>query len=184
MKRALKLVVALLLIVYPAAVYFGLLRFGVATLAWLLAGAGLLRLLLAPRDRGLWAAGLVALAVGAASALLRSLALLRYYPVLVNLAGLLVFGLSLRHPPTVVERLARLSEPNLSPAAVAWTRRVTQAWCAFFTANGLVALYTARYASLGTWTLYNGLIAYLLMAALFGAEYLLRQRQRRRTWLA
>jgi len=35
---------------------------------------------------------------------------------------------------------------------------------------------TARFASLQTWTLYNGLIAYLLMGVLFGGEWLLRRR--------
>ncbi len=178
MKRALKLLAALLLIAYPAAVYFGLARFGLAPLAWLLVAAGLLRLVLAGRDRRLWSVALVAVVIGAASALLRSLTLLRYYPVLINLACLLVFALSLWHPPTVVERIARLTEPTLSPAGVAWTRTVTQVWCGFFLLNGTVAFVTARYASLQTWTLYNGLISYVLMALLFGGEFLLRQRRR------
>jgi len=176
MKRALKLLAALLLIAYPAAVYFGLLHFGLAPLAWLLAAAGLLRLALGYRDRNLWPVALVAIAVGAGSALLRSIELLRYYPALINLVCLMAFGWSLWHPPTIVERIARLQEPDLSAAGVAWTRVVTRVWCAFFIVNGTLAVLTARFASLQTWTLYNGLIAYVMMGMLFGGEWLLRRR--------
>jgi uncharacterized membrane protein len=177
MKRALKLLAALLLIAYPAAVYFGLLHFGLAPLAWMLVAAGLLRLALGYRDRSLWPVALVAIAVGAGSALLRSVELLRYYPALINLVCLMAFGWSLWHPPTIVERIARLQDPALSAAGVAWTRAVTRVWCAFFIVNGTLAVLTARFASLQTWTLYNGLVAYVMMGLLFGGEWLLRRRR-------
>jgi uncharacterized membrane protein len=51
---------------------------------------------------------------------------------------------------------------------------VTQLWCAFFIANGAVAIYTALFGSRDDWALYNGLIAYLLMGGLFGGEWLYR----------
>ncbi|MFV0277053.1 MAG: hypothetical protein ACK5HY_07700 [Parahaliea sp.] len=103
---------------------------------------------------------------------------LRYYPVAVNLTLLLCFALSLCRGPPVVERLARLREPELPSAALSYTRRVTQVWCGFFALNGGAALYTALYSSLEVWALYNGLLAYLLMGALFGGEWLLRPRVR------
>jgi uncharacterized membrane protein len=53
---------------------------------------------------------------------------------------------------------------------------VTFAWCAFFIGNGAIALYTAMFASFASWTLYNGLIAYLLIGAMFGGELLTRRR--------
>jgi uncharacterized membrane protein len=56
---------------------------------------------------------------------------LKLYPALVNVVMLLVFGTSLRFGPPLVERLARLQEPDLPPFAVAYTRRVTQVWCGF-----------------------------------------------------
>lgn len=181
MKLALKAVIALLFLTYPLAVYFGLARFGVGPLAWLLAGLALLRLALSRNERSLWPVAGLALLLGIASALTRNAEWLRYYPVLMNLASLAVFGWSLFYPPSLIERLARLHEPNLPASGVAWTRRVTQVWCLFFVINGSIAFYTARYASLEIWTLYNGLIAYLLMGALLGGEYLLRQRMRHAT---
>ena len=46
--------------------------------------------------------------------------------------------------------------------------------------NGSVALYTALFTSLATWTLYNGFIAYLLMGTLFAVELLCRTHLRKR----
>ena len=119
------------------------------------------------------AGGLALLAL--ASALGNSELLLRCYPAAVNGGLLLLFAASLRHPPSFVERLARLSDPQLPAAAIAYTRRVTQLWCAFFVANGSVAIYTALYASRDDWALYNGGVAYLLMGALFAGEWLYRR---------
>lgn len=100
--------------------------------------------------------------------------LLRLYPALVNLALLALFGYSLLRPPSMIERFARLEEPDLAPAGVRYTRRVTWLWCAFFAANGLAAAYTAWFASRAVWALYNGLIAYLLIGAMLGGERLYR----------
>lgn len=104
---------------------------------------------------------------------------LKLYPVLVNGALLGVFGYSLAHPPSLIERLARLQEPDLPAAAIVYTRRVTQVWCGFFILNGAIALGTALWASEAVWSLYTGVIAYGLMGLLFGGEYLLRLRFKR-----
>ncbi|MBB5607759.1 MULTISPECIES: hypothetical protein [unclassified Janthinobacterium] len=104
---------------------------------------------------------------------------LKLYPVLVNAVLLLTFGYSLWTPQSVVERLARLRETDFPPAAVQYTRRVTQVWCGFFIVNGSIALGTALWASEAVWSLYTGLIAYILMGLLFGAEYLVRLRFKR-----
>lgn len=118
-------------------------------------------------------AGLLLLA--GATVVTNSELLLRLYPAAVNLGMLALFGLSLVFPPSMVERFARLGEPDLPDAAIGYTRRVTQVWCAFFVGNGAVALYTALYADRDAWSLYNGFIAYLLMGALFGGEWLVRR---------
>lgn len=178
MKPALKALLALLLVLYPLAVYFGLAHFGVAPVAWLLAALALVRLAVSRGDHGLWPLACLPLLMGLASAVSRDPVWLRYLPALMNAASLLVFAYSLTQPRSAIERLARLHEPDLPPQGVIWTRHVTQVWCLFFVANGSIALYTARYASLAQWTLYNGLIAYVLMGLLLGGEYLLRQRMR------
>lgn len=103
---------------------------------------------------------------------------LKFYPVLVNLSLLVVFASSLFASQTVIERLARISEPDLPPSGVVYTRKVTQAWCVFFVLNGSVSMATLLWASEATWLLYNGLIAYVLIGLMLGAEWLIRQRVR------
>ena len=105
---------------------------------------------------------------------------LKLYPVLVNGALLALFAYSLVAPPTIVERFARVQEPDLPLQAIAYARRVTQVWCGFFVINGCAALLTALYASSALWWLYNGFIAYLLIGFLFAGEYCVRRRFTRR----
>ena len=164
---------------YPLAIWFG---HGQVEPRWL---AGLLLLAAATRLPALklsrvarWSvAGAMLLA---AFAVWSNLLLpLKLYPVLVSGVFLGAFAYSLVAPPSMVERLARIREPDLPPAAVAYTRRVTQVWCVFFALNGALALGTALWASDAVWSLYTGVIAYLLMAALFGGEFLYRARFKR-----
>ncbi|MCO5095173.1 MAG: hypothetical protein M9960_08260 [Xanthomonadaceae bacterium] len=160
---------------YPLVVYSCLGRFEPRWLALFLCLLAALRAVATRERTWLWAAlGTGALALWA---FLDNAALpLKLYPVLVNLALLLAFGLSLRFGPPLVERLARLREPELPARAVAYTRRVTQAWCVFFLCNGALALATSLWASDAVWALYNGAIAYGLIGLMFAAEWLVRQR--------
>lgn len=124
-----------------------------------------------------WVVLAALLLLGVLTTLTNSETLLRLYPAAVNLGMLLLFGFTLVSPPSMIERFARLSEPELSPAAIRYTRSVTWVWCGFFVANGAVAAWTAVSASRTAWALYNGLIAYLLMGALFLGEWLVRRRR-------
>jgi uncharacterized membrane protein len=56
---------------------------------------------------------------------------------------------------------------------------VTQAWCVFFVVNGALAFGTALFAPEAVWSLYTGVVAYVLMGLMFGGEYLLRMRFKR-----
>jgi uncharacterized membrane protein len=171
---------AVLTLLYPLAIWFG---HGMIEPRWM---AGLLLLAAATRLPAMklsalarwWALG--ALLLAAAAMLSNAVLPLKLYPVLVNASLLAAFGWSLGQPQSMVERLARLREPDLPPAAVAYTRRVTQAWCVFFAFNGAIAGWLALYASEAAWSFYTGVLSYLMMGALFGAEYLLRLRLKRR----
>ncbi len=164
-----------LTVAYPALVYYGASHFEARWLALLLVALALARAA-ATRERYWLLAALAALALAGLSALSNQLLPLKLYPVLVNSVLLAVFAASLRWPPSMIEKLARLNTPDLPDAAIAYTRRVTQVWCGFFIVNGGIALITALYASAATWALYNGLIAYLLMGCLFAIEYCVRKK--------
>lgn len=174
-----KLLLTLVTLAYPVLVYVGIGRFSPLWLGLLMAGLMAARAWLA-RDAVWLLAGAGAALLSLASQLGDSWLPLKLYPVMVSAVLLCVFGASLLRPPTVIERIARLREPQLAPAAVAYTRKVTQAWCVFFVANGLAALATALWASEAIWLLYNGLVSYVLMGTLFAGEWLLRQRMRLR----
>jgi uncharacterized membrane protein len=97
------------------------------------------------------------------------------YPTLVNGALLLQFGGSLWRGPPVVERLARLQVPNLSPEEVRYCRTVTVVWCAFFVANGATVTTLALLAPRSWWAAYAGGVSYLLVGILFSGEYVVRK---------
>lgn len=180
MRRALRALPVLITLLFPLALWLGDGRIDAAWLAGSLLLVGLARWWSAAPTMATryWAVGTVLLA----SVALFSGAslLLRFYPVLVNGVFLAAFAYSLMMPPSMAERLARLREPDLPPAAINYTRRVTQVWCGFFAINGAIALYTALYGSLAQWSFYNGFLAYLLMGMLFAGEYCARYFFKRR----
>ncbi|MDY7578932.1 hypothetical protein RGU70_11430 [Herbaspirillum sp. RTI4] len=171
--------VLLLTLLYPLLIWLADGHVEPRWMALLLAAVAAARLLTmrSVRGRGWWAIALLALT---ALIFWGNAALpLKLYPVAVSVAMLALFGYSLIYPPSFIERMARLKEPDLPPQAVAYTRRVTQIWCVFFIINGSIALATALWMSAAVWSLYTGVISYGLMATLFCGEYLVRIRVRR-----
>lgn len=174
-----------LTLAYPLAVYFGLQVVEPRVLGLMLLAILVLRHWQTSRRFAAKVEAVEWLIAGALAALALGIVafnreeLLRFYPAAVSLSMLLLFGRTLWRPPSMVERIARLSEPDLPPEGVRYTRQVTLVWCGFFVVNASVSLATV-FASREWWVLYNGLIAYLLMGVLFAAEWLVRGRLRRR----
>ncbi|EIV8665289.1 hypothetical protein ACONJS_003826 [Vibrio parahaemolyticus] len=171
---------AIVLFAYPFAVYFGIDKFGLNLVGGLLIAALLLRLFVANKTP-LKEFKFLAFTTGAVGILLVALGMvfkqhgwLKFYPVVVNICMLCVFAFSLKQPQSIIERLARLQEPELPPSGVAYTRKVTMVWCVFFVLNAAFALYTC-FLPVKIWTLYNGLISYLLAGSLFTGEWIVRQ---------
>ena len=91
-------------------------------------------------------------------------------------SSLILWLYSYLKPPTVIESLARLTEKNFSEHAVAYTSKVTFAWCLFFLINGLISVYTATQTSLEIWMLYNGFLSYIFIGLFMAIEYLIRRK--------
>lgn len=185
LRRATGPLVTLALILYPILVYTGLSTWGIGITAPLLLAAFALRIIQTrPRIQELFWVTTATSATGAALVTIawisRNSGYFLYYPVAVSLILLTLFASTLRHPPSIIERIARLTDPNLPPAAIAYTEKVTRAWCAFFIFNTLAALATCLHGDLQLWTLYNGAISYILMGALISTEWLTRRRLQRR----
>ena len=111
------------------------------------------------------------------------LAYLRLYPMLLSLLVFAMFFGSLFTRMPLVERIARMAHPELPPQGVIYTRRVTWFWCGVLLVNALLSLYTSVGTSFEIWSLYNGVIVYLLFGSVFLGEYLLRIRLQRK-WAA
>jgi len=162
---------------YPAAVYFG--RSAVPPLTFVAAALLLITLrsvtLDAPaarEQRGLLIASAVALVILAA---LDPPVAAKAYPVMMSAAVAAVFGMSLAHPPSLIERYARLRHPELPPEGRDYCRAVTMVWTAWLSVNALVALVLAVFGSDAVWALWTGVIAYLIMGLLFAGEFVLRR---------
>jgi uncharacterized membrane protein len=179
-----RLLTGLLSLAYPFLVLVGLWAFEPRTLALALAAILAVRLPFALRhargpdlvNLGLFGgltAGVLALA-----AVFDEQRFLLFVPVLVNAALLLSFARSLGHEVSMVETFARLQGhvPGgaLSPERRQYCRRVTAAWCLFFVLNGGVTAYLALTARVLAWTVYTGLVAYVLMGLVFAVEYVYR----------
>ena len=113
-----KLLTGLLLLAWPFVIWFGLAHNGLHWLLPLMALLLLLRLRQTRRQAGPLQAvtqlvAVVGIALCVASFMLKTHQLLLFYPVVVNAVMLAVFGGSLWSAMPIVERLARLQEPDL-----------------------------------------------------------------------
>jgi len=104
----------------------------------------------------------------------------KFYPVLVNLSLLAFFGFTLWRPPSFAFRMATLGDKTLknSPSVNAVERycnKVTFAWCVFFIVNASIATLTVFVGSDRIWSLYNGLISYILIGLFFLVEFGIRK---------
>ena len=177
--RATTVVAAVATMAYPFAVWLGLARFEPRWLALILLALVLLRAGEMRSRKAVLFAGIGAGVLVAATWLRNDALPLKLYPVVVNATLLAVFAASLVRPPTVIERIARLTDPALPDEAIPYVTGVTRVWCAFFVVNGAIALWTALAASDATWALYNGAISYVLIGALLLGERLVRPRHGR-----
>ena len=162
-----------MLLAWPFLIGFGLANNSLHGILPVMALVLLLRVCQARRQGGplrylFVSVALAGIALCAASYVLHAHQWVLLYPVVVNLVMLVVFGGSLWTAMPVVERLARLREPDLSPA-VSLPAPLSDI-------NGAIALFTVLHADIRLWTLWNGMIAYLLMGTLMAGEWLVRQR--------
>jgi uncharacterized membrane protein len=175
-----KLLRGLLAVAYPFLIFAGLRWFEPRWLALLLGSSVLLRAMMrwhrpsVAEFRRLLAPALLVFSVLALTLVMNDARYLLFVPAMVNGALLVAFGRTLRVGPPLVETFARMQHPDLSTAQVRHCRTVTLVWCVFFAGNAAFSLWLALAADLWLWTLYTGLIAYILVGLIFAAEFLVR----------
>lgn len=153
-----------------AARWVALLFGGLLLVRWLSGRAGSLR----QAGRELWLPAALVGVVLVATAVANSERALLLAPAAVNGALLVAFGRTLWKGPPLVETIARLQVSDLPPDEVRYCRSVTAVWCVFFAANSVASAWIAVAAARSTWALYTGFVAYVLVAVLFSAEFVVR----------
>ena len=165
---------SLLSMLYPFLLYFGRDALGVWVISLCMTLAWALRALFAVhRPQRILA--LVCTVFFGLQLIQQSASLMYWYPVMVSAILLTVFTSSLWAEQTLIERLARLKEPELSPQGAAYTRRLTKIWCLFFMINILITSVLILLKHWHLWMVYTGVISYLLMGLLFVGEWLYRR---------
>jgi len=176
--KPLTILVVVVGVSYPFAVYFGLQVLPPLAIGLTLMGFLCLRLFLQrnEKDRRIEVIALfMSVALVGFLLLFDSLLALKSYPITISLSLAAVFGYSMIHPPCAIERIARMMEPNLNDKGVAYTRKVTIVWICFFILNACISLWTALWGDLEVWTFYNGFLSYLFIGVTFGIEFIVRQ---------
>ncbi len=179
MSAVVKVLVMAALAAYPFIIYFGLSSFSSYAIAAIIAVLFALRLLLSCHGRGVikqqkWLA-VAGLGLAGLALIRQEPAWFKCYPLFVNMLLLLVFSLSLRERQPMIERFARLGPKPIADTARPYFIKLTKIWCVFFMLNAALSAWTIWGADLKTWTLYNGFISYLLMAALLVGEWVYRK---------
>lgn len=101
----------------------------------------------------------------------------KWYPVIMNALGFLLFSFSLFTRQSIIYRFALLEKGDaLSPDALPYCWSVTLCWVIFFLMNGSIAAWTVMNASDTIWAWYNGGVSYVLVSVLFFGERILRHR--------
>ena len=180
-KRVLQVLLSIALACYPLVIYLGLETLPLNTLAAVILGIFVLRLLVLRGTQLRFLkhlsvpVALSGIVLASASLILNSEQALLFYPVLASFSCLITFAWSLFRPPSIIECFARLTDDELDQDAIIYTRKVTMIWCLFFIANGVIALFTIFNGNYALWTLYNGLLSYIFMGTLFAGEWLYRK---------
>jgi uncharacterized membrane protein len=175
-----RVLVAVVGLGYPLLVYAGLVFFEPRVLV---AGAGLLLLARAASSWRTWKrrdilrvtapVALVAIVLVVAAIFNDGRAFL-FVPALVNAALLIGFGRTLVRGPSMIETYARLRHPEMPSSRAPYLRAVTGMWCVFFAVNLAISVFLAVYGTLEAWTVYNGVVAYVLIGSLLAAERVYR----------
>lgn len=98
---------------------------------------------------------------------------LKFYPVIVNLFIFSVFFTSLFCKETVIQKIAKKMDGELTDFSRNYTRKLTYIWCLFLFINLLLSFITV-FLSPRIWELYNACISYIALGFMFGIEYIVR----------
>ncbi|MFC4891675.1 hypothetical protein ACFPDQ_01260 [Pseudofrancisella aestuarii] len=184
MRSLIKSLVITLIIIYPFIVFFSLKWFSIRYLSLLILFIFCLRLLVinqVKKNNLIWIIlTLLGISLAIVGMLSDSIIFIQLYPIFVSLTLFCVFSFSLFQPYSFITNIAiKINKGPLPNYVVEYTRKVTIVWCIFFAFNAIIASLTILSKSIKLWTLYNGLLSYILIGALISGEWIVRGYVRR-----
>lgn len=176
------LIIAIVILLYPFVIFFGIQFLSVQGLSLIiLCLFGLRAIFNHKNDHSimpkymLFILSGIGIAISLLGMLSHNIIFIKLYPVAMNLAFLSIFIASLFAKENIIYQFAKKTSRKPLPYFVsAYTRKVTIAWCVFFILNALVSCYSALFSSLHVWTIYNGLLSYILIGLFFVCEFVVR----------
>ena len=170
-----KILDAIVLFLYPVIVVVGITYLGVrwtALLILVLLGRRIIGLVITNKEGTriiLYQVIAMAVIVGVAAASKSHFAL-RVAPFMISLTFISSFAGSMRGVP-IIERFARLAEPDLSEEEVRYCRKLTKAWMGVLAANSVLVFSAAFVEDKILWTILVGPVSYALLGSAFLVEY-------------
>lgn len=98
---------------------------------------------------------------------------LKFYPVVVNSFIFCVFFSSVFCEETIIQKIAKKMDGELTDFSRNYTRKLTYVWCIFLFVNLSISFATV-FMSPKVWELYNACISYIALGVMFGVEYIVR----------
>lgn len=174
-KRLTAIALAVLSIIFPVAVYFGVRIFSPVFFALLLLFAAVARYCLGAKREGAQTALLViAAGYSVVLALSGSEFVLKLYPAVMSVCIGALFFISTFQSQSLIERLVLLRGGKVTAIAKSYIRRLTFLWAMLLFFNAGIAAYLAAFGSLENWALYTGVVSYAVFALFAALEYIYR----------
>ncbi len=101
---------------------------------------------------------------------------LKVYPVMMNFLVAITFILSLKKQRPIIEQFALKMGYLIDEQGRKYARKSTVVWSIFLSCN-FAASFITLFLPLRIWTLYNGLISYVLIGIAFIIEFFSHRRQ-------
>ena len=98
---------------------------------------------------------------------------LKFYPVIVISFIFCVFFSSVFCEETIIQKIAKKMDGELTDFSRNYTRKLTYVWCIFLFVNLSISFATV-FMSPKVWELYNACISYIALGVMFGVEYIVR----------
>lgn len=106
--------------------------------------------------------------------ILRDIAYVKAYPVIMNCSVATFFAISLLKKP-FVQVIGEKMKGKLSEKGIVYAKKATYAWVIFMYALTGISCITV-FLSTEIWALFNGLVSYILIGLMFAAEFVVRRK--------